>query len=420
MSTLRRRVVVTGLGTVTPLGNDVETTFQGLLAGKSGVGPITRWDASQHSTRFGGFVKDLVIDPAVADKKDARRMDWFVQFAMVSSHQALVDAFNGDLSKVDLERFGVLIGSGIGGLGIIEEQNKILLEKGPGRVNPFLIPMLIVNMAAGQVAIKWGFKGPNSAVATACATGNHAIGDASEVIRRGAADIMLAGGTEGAITPLGLAGFCSARALSERNDDPTAASRPFDKGRDGFVMGEGAGILVLEELEHAKARGARIYCELLGYGMSDDANHMTAPPEDGNGARRAMQAALKDAQTAPDSIDYVNAHGTSTPLGDKAETLALKHVFGDHATSKKLWVSSSKSMLGHMLGAAGGAEAVACIKMMQTGKVHPTINLHEADPDCDLDYVPNTARERKLKKVMSNGFGFGGVNASLVFGAFEG
>ena len=420
MSQMRRRVVVTGLGTVTPLGNDVETTFQGLLAGKSGVGPITRWDASKHSTRIGGFVKDLVLDPSVADKKDARRMDWFVQFAMASAGQAITDAGFGDLSKVDLERFGVLIGSGIGGLGVIEEQCKILMDKGPGRVNPFLIPMLIVNMASGQVAIKWGFKGPNSAVATACATGNHAIGDASEIIRRGAADIMIAGGTEGAITPLGLAGFCSARAVSERNDDPAGASRPFDSGRDGFVMGEGCGLLILEEMEHAKARGARIYCELLGYGMSDDANHMTAPPEDGNGARRAMLACLKDAAVPADSIDYVNAHGTSTPLGDKAETLALKQVFGAHATDKKLWISSTKSMIGHLLGAAGGAEAVACIKMMQTGKVHPTINLTHPDPDCDLDYVPNTARERKLKRVMSNGFGFGGVNASLIFGAFEG
>ena len=416
---MRRRVVVTGMGAVTPLGNDVETTFKNLLAGKSGIGPITRWDASKHSTRIGGFVKDFVLDPAVADKKDARRMDWFVQFAMSASHMAILDS-GVDLAKSDLERFGVLIGSGIGGLGVIEDQVKILLEKGPGRVSPFLIPMLIVNMASGQVAIKWGFKGPNSAVATACATGNHAIGDAAEIIRRGAADLMIAGGAEGAITPLGLAGFCSARAVSERNDEPELASRPFDKGRDGFVMGEGAGLLVLEELEHAKARGARIYCELLGYGMSDDAYHMTSPPEDGNGAMRAMQAALKDAAKPADSIDYVNAHGTSTPLGDKAETLAIKRVFGAHATDKKLWISSTKSMIGHLLGAAGGAEAVACIKMMQTGKVHPTINLTDPDPDCDLDYVPNVARERKLKTVMSNGFGFGGVNASLVFGAFEG
>jgi 3-oxoacyl-[acyl-carrier-protein] synthase II len=380
------------------------------------VGPIVRWDASKHSTRIAGMVKDFAVDPAIVDKKDARRMDWFVQFAMVATHHALIDAGFSDLGKANLERFGVLIGSGIGGLGVIEEQTRILLERGPGKVNPFLIPMLIVNMAAGQVAIKWGFKGPNSAVATACATGNHAIGDAGEIIRRGAADIMVAGGTEGAITPLGVAGFCQARALSERNDDPERASRPFDKGRDGFVMGEGSGILILEEYEHAKARGARIYAELLGYGMSDDAHHMTAPPDDGNGAMRAMQAALKDAQTAPDQIDYCNAHGTSTPLGDKAETLAIKRVFGAHATDKKLWISSTKSMVGHLLGAAGGVEAVASLKMMQTGIIHPTANLTDADPDCDLDYVPLTARERKVQKVISNGFGFGGVNASLVFG----
>lgn len=413
---MRRRVVVTGMGVVSPLGNDVESTWTALLAGKSGIGPITRWDASKHSTRIAGMVKDFNLDPAVVDKKDARRMDWFVQYAMMATHQALVDSGLNDLSKVNLERFGVLIGSGIGGLGVIEEQNRILHEKGPGRVNPFLIPMLIVNMAAGQVSIKWGFKGPNSAVATACATGNHAIGDAAEIIRRGAADLMVAGGTEGAITPLGLAGFCSARALSERNDDPERASRPFDRGRDGFVMGEGSGLLILEEYEHAKSRGARIYGELLGYGMSDDAHHMTAPPDDGNGAMRSMQAALKDAGLAPEQIDYCNAHGTSTPLGDKVETLAIKRVFGAHATDKKLWISSTKSMTGHLLGAAGGLEAVASLKTLSTGKVHPTINLTDPDPDCDLDYVPNTARERKCTYVMSNGFGFGGVNATLIFG----
>ncbi|HTB22066.1 MAG TPA: beta-ketoacyl-ACP synthase II [bacterium] len=417
---MRRRVVVTGLGAVTPLGNDVETFFQGLLEGRSGIGPITRWDPSRHTTHIAGMVKDFSLDPAVADKKDARRMDWFVQFAMASTQQALADAGLSDLSKLDLERFGVLIGSGIGGLGVIEEQVAILLEKGPSRVSPFLIPMLIVNMASGQVAIRWGFQGPNSAVATACATGNHALGDAAEIIRRGAADLMVAGGTEGAITPLGLAGFCSARALSTRNNEPTRASRPFDKERDGFVMGEGCGLLILEELEHAKARGARIYAEVLGYGMSEDANHITAPPEDGNGAMRAMQAALKDAEVPADSIDYVNAHGTSTPAGDKAETLAMKRVFGAHATDRKLWISSTKSMTGHLLGAAGGIEAVACVKMMQSGKVHPTVNLENPDPDCDLDYVANATRERKLKRVMSNGFGFGGVNASLVFGSFEG
>ncbi|MGH7442265.1 MAG: beta-ketoacyl-ACP synthase II [bacterium] len=416
---MQRRVVVTGMGVATPLGNDVETYFNALLEGRSGIGPITRWDASRHTTRFAGMVKDFQLAPGIADKKDARRMDWFVQFAMHSADQALNDAGLSDLSKLDLERCGVLIGSGIGGLGVIEEQNALLLEKGPGRVSPFLIPMLIVNMASGQVAIRWGFQGPNSAVATACATGNHALGDATEIIRRGAADLMVAGGTEGAVTPLGLAGFCSARALSQRNDDPGRASRPFDRDRDGFVMGEGCGLLILEELEHARKRGANIYAEVLGYGMSEDAHHVTSPPEDGNGAMRAMLAALKDAKTAPDGIDYVNAHGTSTPLGDKAETLAMKRVFGAHATDKKLWISSTKSMTGHLLGAAGGIEAVASVKMIQTGKVHPTANLDNPDPDCDLDYVPKTARERKLRRVLSNGFGFGGVNASLVFGAFE-
>jgi 3-oxoacyl-[acyl-carrier-protein] synthase II len=416
---MERRVVVTGLGAVTPLGNDVESSFAAMLEGKSGIGPITRFDASRHSTRIAGEVKGFTLDTAIVDKKDARRMDYFVQYAMAATHEALKDS-GLDLGKVDLERMGCLIGSGIGGLGVIEDQYSILLEKGPGRVSPFLIPMLIVNMAAGQVAIKWGFKGPNSAVATACATGNHAIGDAGEIIRRGDADIMVAGGTEGAVTTLAVAGFCSARALSERNDDPTRASRPFDKDRDGFVMGEGCGLLVLEELEHAKKRGARIYGELCGYGMSDDAYHMTSPPEDGNGAMRAMQAALKDAQTAPDQVDYINAHGTSTPLGDKAETLAVKRVFGSHVTDRKAWVSSTKSMIGHLLGAAGGVEAVACLKMMQTGKVHPTANLDTPDPDCNLDYVPKVARERKLKTVLSNGFGFGGVNASLLFKAFEG
>ncbi len=417
---MRRRVVVTGMGVATPIGNDVETYFAALLAGRSGIAPITRWDASRHATRFAGMVKDFQLAPEVADKKDLRRMDWFVQFAMHSANQALSDAGLSDPSGLDLDRCGVLVGSGIGGLGVIEEQNAILLEKGPGRVNPFLIPMLIVNMASGRVAIRWGFRGPNSAVATACATGNHALGDATEVIRRGAADLMVAGGTEGAITPLGLAGFCNAGALSARNDAPERASRPFDKDRDGFVMGEGCGLLILEELEHARRRGARIRAEVLGYGMSDDAHHVTAPPDDGNGAVRAMRAALQDAACPADQVDYVNAHGTSTPLGDKAETLALKRVFGSHATDGKLWVSSTKSMTGHLLGAAGGIEAVACVKMIETGKVHPTANLDTPDPECDLDYVPKTARERRLRRVMSNGFGFGGVNATLVFGAFEG
>lgn len=391
-----RRVVITGIGAVTPLGNDIETTFQALLEGKSGVGMITAFDASKHDCHIAATVKNFTLSEQISDRKEQRRMDFFVQYAMASADMALRDS-GIDLEKVNRERFGVLVGSGIGGLKVMEDQHQILMEKGPSRVSPFMIPMLIINMAPGHIAIRWGLKGPNISVATACATGNHAIGDAAQIISRGDADIMLAGGTESAITPLGLAGFSNARALSTRNDDPTAASRPFDLDRDGFVMGEGAGVLLLESLEHAKARGAKIYGELIGYGLSDDAHHMTAPPEDGNGAFRAMKMALDNAKVNPDQVEYVNAHGTSTPLGDKAETLAIKRLFKDHATSKKMWVSSTKSMVGHLLGAAGGVEAAACLKMMQTGKIHPTINLKTPDPDCDLDYVPNTTRERKVK-----------------------
>ena len=415
----QRRVVITGIGAVTPLGNDIETSFKAMLEGKSGVGLISNFDCSKHDARIAGTVKNFELSPQLADKKEIRRMDYFVQYAVASADMAIVDA-GIDLSKVDRERFGVLIGSGIGGLRVIEEQNQILTERGPGKVNPFLIPMLIVNMAPGHVSIKFGLKGPNSCVATACATGNHAIGDAAHIVGRGDADIMIAGGTESAITPLGLAGFCQARALSTRNESPEQASRPFDKDRDGFVMGEGCGLLILESLDHAKARGARIYGEIVGYGLSGDAHHMTAPPEDGNGAYRAMKMALDNAKVNPAQVDYVNAHGTSTPLGDVVETLAMKRIFGDHATSKKLWISSTKSMTGHLLGAAGGVEAAACVKMIQTGKIHPTINQTTPDPECDLDYVPNTAREKKLTYVLSNGFGFGGVNASLLFKSFEG
>jgi 3-oxoacyl-[acyl-carrier-protein] synthase II len=414
----QRRVVITGVGGVTPLGNDIETSFKAMLEGKSGVGLITSFDASKHDARIAGTIKNFELSPQLADKKEIRRMDYFVQYAVASADMAIRDA-GIDLEKTDKERFGVLIGSGIGGLRIIEEQNQILMERGPGKVNPFLIPMLIVNMAPGHVSIKFGLKGPNSCVATACATGNHAIGDAAHIIGRGDADMMLAGGTESAITPLGLAGFCQARALSTRNDAPAQASRPFDKDRDGFVMGEGCGLLILEALEHATARGARIYAELVGYGLSGDAYHMTSPPEDGNGAFRAMKMALDNGRIRPEQVDYVNAHGTSTPMGDVVETLAMKRIFGDHATSKKLWISSTKSMVGHLLGAAGGVEAAICVKMIQTGKIHPTINQTSPDPDCDLDFIPNTAREKKLTYVLSNGFGFGGVNASLLFKAFR-
>ncbi len=414
----QRRVVVTGIGAVTPLGNDIETAFKAMLEGKSGVGRITAFDTSGQDAHIGGCIKNFELSPQLADKKEIRRMDFFVQYAIAAADMAIKDA-GISLDKVNRERFGALIGSGIGGLRIIEEQHQILMERGPGKVNPFLIPMLIVNMAPGHVSIKFGLRGPNSCVATACATGNHAIGDAAHIIARGDADIMVAGGSESAITPLGLAGFCQARALSTRNDSPEQASRPFDKDRDGFVMGEGCGLLILESLEHAKARGARIYAELVGYGLSGDAHHMTAPPEDGHGAYQAMKMALDNARVNPEQVDYVNAHGTSTPLGDLVETLAMKRIFGDHAISKKLWISSTKSMIGHLLGAAGGVEAAVCIKSIQTGKVHPTINQTSPDPQCDLDYVPNTARERKLTHVLSNGFGFGGVNASLLFKAFE-
>jgi 3-oxoacyl-[acyl-carrier-protein] synthase II len=415
---MQRRVVITGLGAITPLGNDVESTWQALLAGKSGAGPITQFDASAFDTRFSCEVKGFQVEQYIADKKEARRMDPFVQFAVAAARQALDDS-GLDLDKEDRERIGVLVGSGIGGLRVIEAQHKVLLEKGPGRVNPFLIPMLIINMAPGQIAIHYGLKGPNFSIATACATGNHSIGEARNTVVRGYADIMVAGGTESSITPLGLAGFCSAKALSTRNDDPQAASRPWDKDRDGFVMGEGCGLLILEELEHAKARGARIYCEIVGYGLSDDAYHMTSPPADGEGGARAMAMALKDAGLAADQVDYVNAHGTSTHVGDAAETLGIKKVFGAHAKNG-LWISSTKSMTGHLLGAAGGVESVVAAKTIQTGLVHPTINLHNPDEGCDLDFVPLKARERKVKTVLSNSFGFGGHNASLMFRAFEG
>jgi 3-oxoacyl-[acyl-carrier-protein] synthase II len=415
---MNRRVVVTGMGAVSPLGNDVESTWKGLLEGKSGAAPITLFDAAAFDTRFACEVKGFNVEAYVPDKKEARRMEPFVQFAVACAHMALQDS-GIDLEKENKERIGVLVGSGIGGLRFIEAQHKVLTEKGPGRVNPFLIPMLIVNMAPGQIAIQFGLKGPNIAIATACATGNHSIGEACKMIQRGDADCMLAGGTESAITPLGVAGFCSAKTLSTRNDDPARASRPWDKDRDGFVMGEGCGILMLEELEHAKARGARILAELAGYGLSDDAYHVTSPPSDGEGGARAMKLALKDAHMSADQIDYVNAHGTSTPVGDPAETAAVKSVFGDYAKNG-LWVSSTKSMTGHLLGAAGGVEAVACIQTLRTGRVHPTINLENPDEGCDLDYVPKVARERKVRAALSNSFGFGGHNATLIFKSFEG
>ncbi len=407
-----RRVVITGLGVVSPVGNDVPTFWESLCNGKSGVGHITRFDASEFSSRIAGEVKDF--DPGdLISRKDRKRMDDFVRYAIFASHMA-VDDSGLDVSAMDPFSMGVLIGSGIGGLRVIEKQHKILMEKGPARISPFLIPMLITNMASGQVSMCFNAKGPNLCVATACASGTHAIGEAYRHIALGEADVMITGGTESATTPLGVGGFCAIKALSQRNDDPQRASRPFDRERDGFVMGEGAGIIVIESYEHAKKRGARIYCELLGYGCTGDAYHMTAPCPQTEGARRCLEMAVSDACINSEQIDYINAHGTSTPLNDKYETQAIKAVFGDHA--KKIAVNSTKSMTGHLLGAAGGVELVACVKTLETGIIHPTINYENPDESCDLDYVPNTARESDVKYAISNSLGFGGHNASLVIG----
>ncbi|MFZ1502512.1 MAG: beta-ketoacyl-ACP synthase II [Nitrospira sp.] len=405
-----RRVVVTGLGLVTPLGTGVEKTWKALCAGESGIGRITRFDPTGYDAQIAGEVKDF--DPAqFIEKKEIKKMDTFIHYAVGASQLAVDDA---KLKVVPEEatRVGVYIGSGIGGLGSIEHYHDVLREKGPGRVSPFFIPMTIINLASGQVAIRVGAKGPNSCAVTACATGNHCIGDAYRLIQRSDADVMIAGGAEAAITPLGVAGFASAKALSFRNDNPTKASRPFDKDRDGFVLGEGAGVVVLEELEHARARGARIYAEVIGYAMNSDAYHITAPPEEGEGAVRCMEMALKDAGVAKTDIGYINAHGTST-MADAIETKAIKHVFGEQAY--RIPVSSTKSMTGHLLGAAGGIEAVFSILALHHGVLPPTINLDHPDPACDLDYVPNTARPVKTQVVLSNSFGFGGVNACLLF-----
>ncbi|HQY56527.1 MAG: beta-ketoacyl-ACP synthase II [Nitrospira sp.] len=405
-----RRVVVTGLGLVTPLGTGVEKTWKALCAGESGIGRITRFDPTGYDAQIAGEVKDF--DPAqFIEKKEIKKMDTFIHYAVGASQLAVDDA---KLKVVPEEatRVGVYIGSGIGGLGSIEHYHDVLREKGPGRVSPFFIPMTIINLASGQVAIRVGAKGPNSCAVTACATGNHCIGDAYRLIQRSDADVMIAGGAEAAITPLGVAGFASAKALSFRNDNPTKASRPFDKDRDGFVLGEGAGVVVLEELEHARARGARIYAEVIGYAMNSDAYHITAPPEEGEGAVRCMEMALKDAGVAKTDIGYINAHGTST-MADAIETKAIKHVFGEQAY--RIPVSSTKSMTGHLLGAAGGIEAVFSILALHHGVLPPTINLDHPDPACDLDYVPNTARLVKTQVVLSNSFGFGGVNACLLF-----
>ena len=408
----RRRVVVTGLGLVCPVGIGVEESWKALLEGKSGIGPITLFDASTYPTRIAGEVKGF--DPEkFMEKKEARRNDRFIQFALAAGSMAMKDA-GLDMAREDPERAGAIIGAGIGGLATIEENGQILREKGVKRISPFFIPSLIINLAPGQIALRYGMKGPNFSPVSACATGNHSIGDAMMYIERDMADVMVAGGCEATITPLGVGGFCAARAMSERNDAPEKASRPFDKNRDGFVAAEGSGILVLEEYEHARRRGARIYAEVAGYGATCDANHVTAPSPEGEGGQRAMRMAIRDARLAPEQIGYVNTHGTSTPQGDVAECQAIKAVFGPHA-KKGLCISSTKSMTGHMLGAAGGAEAVVSVLALHRSVLPPTINVEEQDPECDVDVVPNVAREKRVDAVLSNSFGFGGTNAVVAF-----
>ena len=411
MTTRQRRVVVTGLGIVSPVGIGVATAWDSITNGRSGIGPITRFDASAFNTRIAGEVKGFDAAQFMSGK-EARRYDTFVHFGIAAAKEALADA--GIVpNPANPERYGLSIGSGIGGLPLIQATYADLLKGGPRKISPFFIPGSIINMISGLVSIEYGLQGPNLAAVTACSTANHCIGESMRKIEYGDADVMIAGGSEAAICELGIGGFNASRAVSTRNDDPTAASRPWDVDRDGFVLGEGAGVLVIEELEHAKARGAKIYCELVGYGVSGDAYHVTAPREDGDGARRCMLNAMKNASLNPTDIEYVNAHGTSTPLGDVAEATAVKAAFADHA--KKLMVSSTKSMTGHLLGAAAGIEAVFTILAMKHGIIPPTINLHKQDPAVDLDLVPNTARQVKVNTVMSNSFGFGGTNSTLIF-----
>jgi 3-oxoacyl-[acyl-carrier-protein] synthase II len=413
-----RRVVVTGMGVISPLGNDLKSFWENLMSGKSGVVPITQFDASNYDCKIAGEVKEFNPTPYFKNPKDVRRADRFTQFAMASAKLALDDS-HINLETVDRKRFGVLVGSGIGGLKTLCDQHTILMNKGPDRISPFMIPMMIVNMAGGLISIEYGLEGPNYAIVTACATAANSIGEAWRMIRYGDADIFLAGGSEAVICPIGIAGFCSMRAMSKRNDEPERASRPFDRDRDGFVMGEGAGILVLEEYEHAKKRGARIYCELAGYGLTSDAYHMTSPRGDGETVARAMQDAMRHAEANVEDIDYINAHATSTGVGDLCETNAIKILTGNYAKNGLL-VSSTKSMTGHLLGGAGGIESAACILAINNGVVPPTINLENPDPECDLDYVPNVAREKKVRLALNNSFGFGGHNATLAFRALEG
>jgi len=411
---MKQRVVVTGMGVITSLGSDLDQFWGNLMEGKSGVSHIEAFDVSEYPTRIAAEIKGFNPED-YAERKEARKMDRFVQFAVAASKKAVADAGLRIGEDADPERVGVMIGSGIGGLGTWEDQHNILLEKGPKRVSPFFIPMMIANMASGQVSMATGAKGPNSTAVTACATGTHSIGDSYKMIQRGDADVMLCGGAEATIRPTGMAGFCAMRAMSVRNDEPEKASRPFDVDRDGFVMGEGSGVLVLESLEHAQKRGARIYAEVIGYGMSGDAYHMTEP--DPEGAARCMVRALKDAGLAPEEIDYINAHGTSTSVGDRSETLAVKKAFGDYAY--KVAISSTKSMTGHLLGAAGGVEAVILGLTIKNGIIAPTINLDNQDPELDLDYVPNKPRQANVRTALSNSFGFGGHNATIVMRAYE-
>jgi len=411
-----RRVVITGVGMVSPLGLGTEPTWKGLLAGQSGVANITLFDASRHSTHFAAEVKGF--DPLNwVEKKDVKKMDRFIQFAVAAADFAVADA-GLKIGPAEAEMIGVYIGSGIGGFATIEREHETLMKEGPRRISPFFIPAAIVNLASGWVSIRTGAKGPNSATCTACTTSAHAVGDSFRLIQRGDADAMIAGGSEAAITPLGVGGFCAMRALSTRNDDPGHASRPFDKERDGFVIGEGSGIVILEERERARRRGAPIYCEIVGYGMSSDAYHISAPSEDGDGATRVMNRTLKDAGVAPSVVDYVNVHGTSTPQGDKVEVVALKRVFGDHA--RRMAISSTKSMTGHLLGAAGGLEAGITALVLKTQMIPPTINYRHPDPECDLDIVPNVARKADVGYALSNSFGFGGTNGALLFRRYEG
>ena len=408
---MKRRVVVTGVGLVSSLGVGTEENWKALCAGCSGIGSITRFDASQFSTRIAGEVKNFDPLQFIA-KKDVKKMDVFIQYAIAAAEFAVRDA-GLEVTPEIADRVGVFIASGIGGFSAIEREHRVLLKDGPRKISPFFIPSVIINLAAGQVSIRFGAKGPNSATVTACSASAHAVGDAFEIISRGAADVMIAGGSEAAITPLGVGGFAAMRALSKRNDEPTRASRPFDRDRDGFIIGEGAGVVILEEYEHAQARKAPLYAELVGYGMSGDAFHVTAPSENADGAVRAIRAALARGECRPDQVDYVNAHGTSTPYNDRLETLAIKNVFGDHAN--QLAVSSTKSMTGHLLGAAGGLEAGITALAIRRQTLPPTINLDTPDPDCDLDYVPGSARSATVRYALSNSFGFGGTNAVLLF-----